>query len=305
MNFQQDGHMAMVNPKGSLNYEPNSFGGPRENPSKGFSSYPAEEHGPKKRIRSATFSDHYSQARQFYISQTPVEQGHMVNALIFELSHVQKPEIRERVVANLENIDKGLAKRVATGLGIKTMPEPAKAARPTIMNLPPSPELSILENGPKTFKDRKLGILVSDGVDAKLLAALKTAAANEGADIAIIAPTIGGVDASDGTHVSADYNINGGPSVLFDAVAILVSPAGAAKLCTESTAKDFVSDAYAHLKFIAYNNAAAPLLAKAGVSNSMDEGFVKLENTDAANDFIVDCRKLRLWSREPKVSMVN
>ncbi len=32
--FQQDGHMAMRNPKGRVNYEPNSWpdGGPRENP---------------------------------------------------------------------------------------------------------------------------------------------------------------------------------------------------------------------------------------------------------------------------------
>jgi Catalase len=29
MNFQQDGHMAKVNPKGRANYEPNSWGGPR------------------------------------------------------------------------------------------------------------------------------------------------------------------------------------------------------------------------------------------------------------------------------------
>ena len=31
---------------------------------------PAEEEGPKLRVRSETFADHYSQARQFYISQT-------------------------------------------------------------------------------------------------------------------------------------------------------------------------------------------------------------------------------------------
>ena len=107
-NFQQDGHMAMVNPKGRANYEPNSWGaegGPRESHEIGFRSFPAEEKGRKVRERSESFADHYSQARQFYMSQTKVEQGHIADALIFELSKVQKPAIRARLVSHLPNID--------------------------------------------------------------------------------------------------------------------------------------------------------------------------------------------------------
>src|SRR5688572_29156672 len=45
--FQQDGHMALVNPKGRVNYEPNSWspGGPRESLQRGFTTYPAGEDG--------------------------------------------------------------------------------------------------------------------------------------------------------------------------------------------------------------------------------------------------------------------
>ncbi len=302
-NFQQDGHMAMANPKGPINYEPNSAGGPRENFAHGFSSYPADVSGKKQRIRSATFADHYSQARQFYLSQTPVEQLHMSDALVFELSKVEKSEVRERMVAHLENIDKGLAQRVADGLGMEQLPAPAKAARPTIMDLPVSPELSILKNGPNSFAGRKLGILVSDGVDDNALKALIEAAASAKVDVAIIAPTIGGIDTSNGTHINADFKINGGPSVLFDAVAVLLSPDGASKLAKESTAKDFLSDAYSHLKFIAYNDAAMPLLEKAGVSTSIDQGFFKIKDSDDASHFLNECGSLRLWSRASKVSM--
>ena len=39
------------------------------------------------------FADHYSQARQFYKSQTPLEQNHLANALVFELSKVETPAI--------------------------------------------------------------------------------------------------------------------------------------------------------------------------------------------------------------------
>jgi catalase len=304
--FQQDGHMAFQNPKGRVNYELNSWGaGPRENPAQGFTSYAEPVQGNKLRIRPESFADHYSQARQFYISQTQTEKNHIGDALVFELSHVENPAIRERMVSHLLNIDDGLARKVAHGLGIKTMPAPAKAARPTRKDLKPSPALSILTHGPNSFKGRKLGILVSEGVDAKLLASLKAAAKQEGAQVEIVAPTIGGVTASDGSKIPADYRVNGGPSVLFDSVAVLLSNKGAHQLVQESTAKDFVSDAYAHLKFIGYNSAATPLLEKAGVKSAMDEGIVKLANTQDSTHFLQTCHQLRLWKREPKVKMMN
>ncbi|MBL7406489.1 catalase HPII, partial [Escherichia coli] len=76
---------------------------------------------------------------------------------------------------------------------------------------------------------------------------------------------VGGVEAADGTLIPAKQMIDGGPSVLYDAVAIIVSPEGAAELEQEATARDFVADAFAHCKFIAHVDAAAPLFAKAGV----------------------------------------
>ena len=301
-NFQQDGHMAMVNPKGQINYEPNSVGGPRENPKQGFVSFPQQMTGNKVRARSESFADHYSQARQFYLSQTKVEQGHIKDALVFELSKVAKPAIRERVVSHLENIDAALAQKVANDLGMKALPAPAKAAKPT-KDLPSSPPLSIVLNGPSSFKGRCIGVLLSDGADAKLYAGLKAAADKEGADLKVIAPTINGVDLSDGSHVTADHRINGGPSVLFDSVAVIVSDAGASKLAPDAPTKDFLSDAFAHMKFIAFNASAAPLLAKAGVVG--DEGVIELKSSDDGNAFVSACRKLRFWTREDKVKMAS
>ncbi len=84
--FQQDGHMTFVNPVGRANYEPNSWGpggGPREDSEDGFVTYPAEETGRRERVRSETFADHFSQARQFYVSQTDVEQAHIAERLHF------------------------------------------------------------------------------------------------------------------------------------------------------------------------------------------------------------------------------
>ncbi|MDR6116082.1 catalase [Sphingomonas sp. SORGH_AS789] len=303
MNFQQDGHMAMRNPKGRANYEPNSWGpdgGPRENPTIGYRSFPAEVQGTKQRIRAETFADHYSQARQFFVSQQPIEQKHIGDALVFELSKVERVDIRARAVSHLRLIDEGLAATVADGLGLD-LPEPAKAAKPTL-DLPSSPKLSILANNPQDFKGRKMGILLTDGSSAALFAAVTNALEAEGALWEVVAPKIGGVTLDDGTKVAAKQKIDGGPSVLYDAVAVLPSEAGVAMLAKDATAKDFVADAFAHCKFIGHSAAATALFDAAGVTER-DEGFVALAKPKDAKGFVDQCRALRFWPRELAVDL--
>ncbi|RWL50264.1 MAG: catalase [Mesorhizobium sp.] len=302
--FQQDGHMAMRNPAGRANYQPNSWGeGPRESPSQGFRSFADAEEGQKVRLRAESFADHYSQARQFFISQTEPEQRHIAMALTFELSKVETPVIRERMISHLLNIDETLATTVADKLGIKTMPAPADAAVPTRDDLDPSPALSIVNNGPDSFKGRKIGVLVSDGIDSGLLQAIRDAAQAEGAKMEIVARRVGGVEAGDGSWIGANHMIDGGPSVLFDAVVLLVSQEGAEMLSRDAAAKDFVSDAFAHLKFIGFVAGAGPLLASAGVTADADEGLIELTGGGSARSFVEACRKLRLWAREGAVKL--
>jgi catalase len=301
--FQQDGHMAMRNPVGRANYEPNSWGaegGPRENPTKGFTSFNDEADGPKQRVRSETFSDHYSQARQFYVSQTAIEQTHIANALVFELSKVEREDIRARMVSHLRNIDGELAAKVADGLGLD-LPAAAKPARKPITDLAPSDALSIVKNGPQSFKGRNLGILMTDGADADLFAALTAACDKEGTQYEIIAPKIGGVVLSDKKKLPAQQKIDGGPSVLYDAVALLVSEKGAALLAKDAPTKDFINDAFAHCKFIAFTNAANALFQAGGVRDKLDAGFVSLKEDRDAAKFIKACRDLRFWPRESGV----
>ncbi|WP_421989052.1 catalase [Roseococcus sp.] len=299
--FQQDGHMAFRNPKGRANYEPNSWGpdvgGPREAPETGFRSFPAVDDGPKVRERGALFADHYSQARQFYVSQAAVEQTHIAKAFIFELSKVETPAIRIRLLSNLRNVDEALAAKVADGLGMD-LPHASEPARARL-DLPPSAPLSILKNPPPSFEGRKVGALVTDGTDAGLLAALRKALEAEGALLELIAPKIGGIVASDGKKIPAHHAVDGGPSVLFDAVALLPSEAGAALLADHPAAKGFVSDAYAHAKFIAHVAEAAPLLRGAGVAKP-DKGFVTLKAPGDAQGFVAACRAMRFWEREQK-----
>ncbi len=253
------------------------------------------------RVRSETFADHYSQARQFYMSQAEVEQMHIAAALTFELSKVETTAIRARMVSHLLNIDEGLAKKVAGGLGVQPMPAPAEAAKPTRTDLPPSPALSIVGNCPGTFRGRKLGVLVTEGSDADLVSGFREAVAAEGAMLEVVAPTAGGVKASNGAWIDADHMVGGGPSVLFDAVAILPSAAGAETLMGEASARDFAADAFAHRKFIAYVPAASKLIEKAGIPNGLDDGFVDVSGGVSPQRFIELCRRLRHWPRETGV----
>jgi len=302
--FQQDGHMAMRNPVGRTNYQPNSHGeGPREDPSRGTRSFREPIDAPKARLRPESFADHYSQARQFFNSQTGPEQKHIAMALTFELAKCENPVIRERMVSHLLNIDEVLGAAVADKLGLEKLPKPADAAVPPRDDLPASPALSIIENGPESFAGRKIGVLVSNGCDGKLLSALQAAADKEGATVELVAPKVGGVTTADGTHLPAQHMIDGGPSVLFDAVALVLSAEGAEMLAKEAAARDFVADAFAHCKFIAFSPEAVPLFEKAGVEPDADEGLVPLENAASITAFIEGCRKLRLWAREAAVKL--
>ncbi|HEY0718265.1 MAG TPA: catalase, partial [Streptosporangiaceae bacterium] len=306
MNFQQDGFMNLRNPHTRANYEPNSWGpevgGPREDPAAGFRSHPGldagGDAGPKRRLRPESFADHYSQARQFFDSQTEVEQRHIIDAFVFELSKCDRPDIRSRVVAQLRNVGDDLAGAVAGGLGLPGLPDPAPAAREPVRGLAPSDALSVLKNGPASFAGRKIGIVVTDGIDDGLLSGLKSEAEQQGVNVELIAATVGGIQpGGGGDRLPADQKIDGAPSVLYDAVVILATKPGAAELASLPAARDFVTDAYAHGKFIGYTAEALPLFEASGVASHLDEGFVRLDERSSA-DFLRQCGELRLWSRQ-------
>ncbi len=127
--FQQDGHMAMTNPAGRVNYEPNSWqaptGGPREDPARGFQHLPGRpgRPGAKRRLRPESFADHYSQARQFCSARPRSSSSTSIDAFVFELSKCDRPAIRTRMVAGLRNVDEDLAAHRGR------RPRPGRAAR--------------------------------------------------------------------------------------------------------------------------------------------------------------------------------
>ena len=300
-NLQRDGRMQMQVPKGRIAYEPNSLESgkdapepPRQVPS-GFESFGAIGAAePKVRLRSESFADSYSQARLFYRSQTELEQAHIAGALVFELSKVETPHVREAMVAHLLNIDDNLAHRVADGLGMDELPEPAPAARAPL-DMPVSDALSIHKKSQAMLKGRAVGILVNEGSDKATVMALKKALEKEGAHHKIIAPRLAGFCWDDGSSAKADAQLAGTPSVVFDAVALVLSKEGALALTQEAAAVDFVRDAYGHLKAIGFTSDAGSLLTAARAEK--DPSVLELGDV---SDFI-EAAKSRQWNREPHV----
>ena len=94
---------------------------------------------------------------------------------------------------------------------------------------------------------------------------------------------------SDGERVPADQKIDGAPSVLYDAVVILASQDGGAELAAQPAARDFVTDAFAHCKFVGYVSDAAPLFQATGIDKLMDSGFIEIgKGTSDAAGFLPD-----------------
>ncbi len=299
-NMQRDGLHQMQIPKGRVNYEPNSLdaNAPRENPTRGFVSFPEVVTGEILRKRSETFADHYSQARLFFRSMTEPEQRHMVSALAFELAKVETIHVRTRVLGHLAIIDSSLHEQVEEALGMEGKADKVQPAVPP-RDLAPSDALSLIKKAPVTLKGRKIGALISDGFDAGLLATLRSAVKAERAQLDVIAPKVGGAKDSSGQMTKADHALSGAPSIFFDAVVILTTKEQATKLSKEAGAVDWVRDAFGHLKVIGHTPDAQPLLDRAGVE--ADKGVISLSDQKSLGAFIKGAKEGRRWEREPKL----
>ena len=241
-------------------------------------------------MRPEAFKDHYSQARQFYRSQTVFEQAHLASALVLELSKVEAVHVRQAMVGHLRHIEESLAQRVAAGLGLATLPEPPASAAP-VLDLEPSPALGLITRMKDTLAGRTLGLLIADGSDGALFEPLRMAAVKVGARVRLVAPRLE-VRLADGTLQAADHQLAGTPSVLFDAVAIVLSAEGAAALAKDSEALAFVRDAVAHLKAIAVDPGGKALLDQANVKP--DAGVLGVDDLEA----FLTAARTRQWTRE-------
>lgn len=319
-NNQRDGHMRQQIVKGKVSYEPNSIGGgcPFQAMMKdgGFTSHSERVDGTKVRARSQSFVDHYSQAKLFYNSQSEPEKTHLQKALIFELSKVTIPEIRERLVGQLSFINKDLASVVAKKVGVDVVklkqPNgsiPADAdpkslqSKETEPSIAESKALSMKNTAKDSIESRVIGFIMEDGVNATDVRMLKSKLEKKGAEVQIIAGSLAPVTADDGTVFIPKHSLTSTASVCFDAL-YLCSGKGSVDILMNVENKPgtihFVNEAYKHCKSIYFGKETEAFYKASHVATKThnDPAIVNSEIKNADELFIKAIANHRVWELE-------
>ena len=310
-NNQRDGMHRQAIPRGRVSYEPNSLGGgcPFQAGAAGFVSFPEprQESDHKVRGKAERFADHYTQATLFWNSQTDVEKQHIVNAFRFELSRVQTPAIRERMVSGLMNVAAELAENVAAGLGIRRMPAPM----PKVMTREITPEVSVspalslfARPGDGSIRTRRVAILVADGCDGKSLEALADRLTDEGAVPRFVSTTLGRVQPAAGETIEIDVSLEAAPAVLYDALVLPDGNKAVNALRADGRTLEFIKDQYRHCKPILALGASKQLIEACGIDTTLPDGqpdsglIIATSTTAGTDDFVAAIATHRHFGRE-------
>ncbi|MGW7520187.1 catalase [Streptomyces sp. NPDC054796] len=267
----------------------------------------------KVREAPASFADHTSQPRQFWLSLTPVEREHVIAAYTFELSKCYENVVKERVLRTLADIDPELCAQVATGLGLP-VPDPSGP----LPSMVPSPALSQLgRTWPTT--GRVIGIVADENSDLAGVRALRRSVLDGGMVPLVVAATGGhlgggrGSGARGGEPVTVQRTFANARSVEFDALVVAGAPARGDDAYGARDAKAgqdtsevtdprvllLLSEAYRHAKALGGWGGAAEVLEAAGAP-ARAPGVVVGDDPGAVLERVVELlAHHRVWERFP------
>jgi catalase len=235
----------------------------------------------KVRASPASYDDHYSQARQFWLSMSPVEREHIIRAYTFELGKCYEQAIKERQLQSLANIDPVLCAEVATGLGLPA-PEPTVP----LADAEPSPALSqVGEAWPPD--GRMVGIVVDPDGDLAGVEELRAQVFAAGMVPLLIGPhggTIGGmaVQRTFATTRSVELDVvllAGSPAPAPDALPARDAKAGAADTTVDPRVVLLLEECFRHAKVIGAWGAGTAVLEAAGCGQAA--GIVRGDSAEA------------------------
>lgn len=311
-NFQRGGMHRQIIDTNPANYQPNSVNDnwPRETPSAahrgGFESYQERIEGHKLRERSPSFGEYYSQPRLFWLSQTHIEQQHIIDAFSFELGKVTRAYIRERVIDHLVHIDISLANTVASNLGIALSEQLMHTIPPKEVNgLKKDASLSLYAVPSGNSKGRQVALLISDGVRASDMLAIMQELKKQGVHTKVIAAQMGLIHADDGSVLPIDGTFTGLPSVTVDAV--IVPDGDTDALLLSGEARYYLLEAYKHLKPIGLSGDACRFKAQFGLTEQdHEEGVITDVKAEGMfmSEFISCLAGHRVWSRSQKAQTI-
>jgi catalase len=298
-NNYRDGAMQMGIPKGEVAYYPNALQGnaPRI-AEKTYLDYPEKiDNVTKIKAQVPSVDDHYSQAQLFYNSLEEAEKQQLVDGARFEIGKCRM-EIRERMVKILNQVDNGLARRVAAGLGVsppdRVAENPGKTSKGLSIAAYPKPD---------NIRTRTVAIMTAPGINTADAKATYDFLKSEGAYPEYVGVNLG--NDQDDLDITATYLTTS--SVLYDAVYIPGGDSGIEYLMTANNsffpAEEpllFVIDAFRHAKPIGVTNEGVKLLEKANLDINAP-GIVKGSAVDHHyfEDLKEAIRQQRFWARLP------
>ncbi|MFG2749500.1 catalase [Streptomyces xanthophaeus] len=261
--------------------------------------------GRKVREAPASFGDHFSQPRLFWLSMTPVEREHIIAAYTFELGKCYEQAVKERNLAVLANIDPELCAQVAVGLGL-----PVPAATEPLPDVRPSPALSQVG---RTWPvdGRVIGIVTGQAIDMAAVREIREAVLDAGMVPLVIAPA-GGVLGAGGDPVTVQRTFATARSVEFDALVFAGLPGAGADAYGARDAKAgdprpavsdprvmaLLAEAYRHGKAVAGWGGAEALFEAAGISVG-EPGVVVTDGAQALPQLLELLAAHRVWERFP------
>jgi len=312
-NNQRDGLMRQTINVGQAAYHPNTIGGgcPMQagRAMGGFVTHPQALEGRKVRERGEKFFDHFSQATLFWNSQSEPEKRHIVQAFQFELGKLDRPAIRERMVAVLAQVDRSLATQVADGLGLTVPAKPdgmlnhsvpadgdPKDFQPVRLKqrITRSAALSMADTIKETVKTRKVAVLAADGVDEGAVASLQRTLTAAGAVPKIVAPRGGTLKGAGEGDVAVDWSLLTVGSVLFDAVFVPGGAKSTEALGADGAAVLFVREAYKHCKAVGGSSTGLAMLRAAGIDDAIS----------TVPAFLQAIAQHRDWTREERAQRI-
>ena len=243
--------------------------------------------GVRARTAPASFDDHFSQARMFYLSLGEVERDHLTDAFTFELGKCYEQAVKLRALQVLANVDADLTAKVADGLGL-----PAPAATVTPADVEPSPALSQIGQ-PWPTDGRVIGIIADETSDLAAVTDLQNSIVAAGMQALVIAPHGGTLTSGTADPVIVQRTLLTTRSTEFDAVVVAGSPKPAPKMYR------LLEEAFRHVKVIGGFGGAEEALAAVGFPTDAPGVVIEQDATRMLDQVVELMGQHRVWHRFP------
>jgi len=242
-NNQRDGYNRQTINRGQVSYHQNSLQNNTPNPvpreQGGYEHYQEKVDGRKIRARSEGFKDHFSQARLFWNSMTPVEKEHIVKAFCFEVGKVQSMDVRKQVVEMFAHVSHELAATLAKKVGVTTTIDTI----PEETNTKQSPAVSMYTNPVRFVETKKVAVIANEQYD--VMPAIKALEA-AGIVVEVISDHQGQLN-----DVTSDHTFDTASPVLYDGLVVAATFEDAQ---TQRKVETFIDEVYNHYKAIGYTH---------------------------------------------------